>query len=173
MLPVQWTQALAVGAVLCGAIDASADAIRWHVVAMYLPSFFAGALIARFGREPIAFVGLALLLVCGAIALAGIDLANFIAAMVALGAGWNLSYVSATALVADSHRPEERGKVQAFNDLAIFAFVALCSFLSGTLLARIGWDGVNLAIFPIVGLAVVLIVVLPFLGKGRSEAAKA
>jgi len=88
---------------------------------------------------------------------------------VALGVGWNLSYVSATALVADSHTPEERGKVQAFNDLAVFAFVALCSFLSGTLLARIGWDGVNIAIFPVVGLAVVLILVLPFMGRGQTK----
>ena len=157
----------------CGfSLDQSADAIRWHVVAMYLPSFFAGALIARFGREWIALIGLALLIVCGAIALAGIDLANFIAAMVMLGFGWNLSYVSATALVSDLHRPEERGKVQAFNDLTIFAFVTICSFLSGSLLNSIGWNGVNVALFPIVGLAVVLIVALPRLGS-ESTAARA
>jgi MFS family permease len=144
----------------------SAGAIRWHVVAMYLPSFFAGHLIARYGRERIALVGLAILLLCGVIALTGVSLMQFTLAMVALGAGWNLSYVAATAIVADSHTAEERGKVQAANELTIFSFVALCSFLSGWLLNHVGWNGVNIALFPTVGLAALLVLILPRL-QGR------
>jgi MFS family permease len=141
-------------------VDA-AGAIRWHVVAMYLPSFFAGHLIARFGRERIALVGLAILLLCGVIALTGVSLMQFTLAMVALGAGWNLSYVAATSIVADSHTLEERGKVQAANELTIFTFVAFCSFLSGWLLNHVGWNGVNIALFPTVGLAAILVLILP------------
>ncbi|MEZ5923668.1 MAG: MFS transporter [Hyphomicrobiaceae bacterium] len=141
-------------------IDA-AGAIRWHVVAMYLPSFFAGHLIARFGREQIALVGMAILLLCGLVALMGLSFLHFTVAMVALGAGWNLAYVSATSIVADSHTPEERGKVQAANDFVIFSFVAFCSFMSGVLLNHVGWNGINVALFPAIGLAAVLVLVLP------------
>lgn len=139
----------------------AAGAIRWHVVAMYLPSFFAGHLIARYGRERIALVGMAILLLCGVIALSGISLMHFTLAMVALGAGWNLSYVSATSIVADSHTAEERGKVQAANELTVFSFVATCSFASGWLLNHVGWEGVNIALFPTVGLAALLVIILP------------
>jgi MFS family permease len=148
--------------VACGFdnIDA-AGAIRWHVVAMYLPSFFAGHLIARYGREQIALIGMIILLACGVIALAGLSFMHFTLAMVALGAGWNLSYVAATSIVADSHAPEERGKVQAANELTIFSFVALCSFLSGVLLNHVGWSGINIALFPTIGIAALLVLILP------------
>ncbi len=143
----------------------AAGAIRWHVVAMYLPSFFAGHLIARYGREQIALAGMAILLLCGIIALLGLSFTHFTLAMVALGAGWNLAYVSATSIVTDSHTPEERGKVQAANELVIFSFVALCSFLSGVLLNHVGWDGINIALFPTIGFAAILVLILPRLGR--------
>ncbi len=152
--------------VACGFTNLdAAGAIRWHVVAMYLPSFFAGHLIARYGREQIALIGLAILVLCGVIALSGVSLMQFTFAMVALGAGWNLSYVAATSIVADSHTPEERGKVQAANELSIFSFVATCSFLSGLLFNHVGWNGINIALFPTVGLAALLVIILPRLRK--------
>ena len=148
--------------VVCGFdnIDA-AGAIRWHVVAMYLPSFFAGHLIARYGREQVALAGMIILVLCGVIALTGLSFLHFTLAMVALGAGWNLSYVAATSIVADSHTPEERGKVQAANELVIFSFVAFCSFLSGLLLNHVGWNGINIALFPTIGIAALLVLILP------------
>lgn len=141
--------------------DDATHAIRWHVLAMYGPSFFTGAVISRFGRERVALIGMAVLALCGVAALMGVSLLHFAIAMIALGLGWNLSYISATAMVTDCHRPSERGKVQAFNDLTVFGFVAICSFLAGTLMAHIGWSGINVAIFPFVGLAALLIVLLP------------
>ena len=145
--------------------DDSSHAIRWHVLAMYAPSFFTGSLIARFGRIPMALLGLALLAVCGVIALSGISIFDFTAAMVALGLGWNFSYISATTLVTDCHTPEERGKTQAFNDLMVVGFVTITSYLSGRLLSSVGWSGVNLSIFPVVALVGALILLLPYLGK--------
>lgn len=142
-------------------VDDAANAIRWHVVAMYLPSFFTGPLITRFGRTPVLMLGMALLAMSGVVALMGISVMEFTLAMVLLGAGWNFGFIGATALVTDCHQPEERGKVQAMNDLVIFGFVALCSFLSGKLLNQVGWEGVNLVIFPFVALAVLLILVMP------------
>ncbi len=148
----------------------AAGAIRWHVVAMYLPSFFAGHLIARYGREQIALTGMVILLLCGVIALTGLSFIQFTLAMVALGAGWNLAYVAATSIVTDSHTPEERGKVQAANELVIFSFVAFSSFMSGVLLNHVGWNGINIALFPTIGLAALLVLILPRLGRSRQPA---
>ena len=145
--------------------DDASYAIRWHVLAMFAPSFFTGALIARFGRVPMALAGLVLLAACGVIALSGVMLMHFTLAMVALGLGWNFAYISATTMVTDCHTPEERAKTQAFNDLCVFGFVAFTSYLAGRLLNTVGWSGVNYTLIPFVVLAAVLIVLAPWLGK--------
>lgn len=142
-----------------GVTDA-AIAIQWHVVAMYAPSFFTGHLIARFGQERVIFAGLGLLAACGAVALSGVTIAQFWLAMILLGVGWNFAFVGATAMVTECHRPEERARVQGFNDFCVFGFTAACSFLSGFLIDRLGWDGVNITLFPLVVAAGLLLLVL-------------
>jgi predicted MFS family arabinose efflux permease len=67
--------------------------------------------------------------------------------------GWNLSFIGATTMVTQCHRPHERNKVQALNDFLIFGSMALSSFSSGQLLAYFGWSTVNEMIFPTVFLA--------------------
>ncbi len=145
--------------------DDASHSIRWHILAMFAPSFFTGNLIARFGRVPMALIGLVLLAGCAAAALSGITLTNFTVAMVALGLGWNFSYISATTMVTDCHTAEERTKTQAFNDLCIFGFVAFTSYLAGRLLNTTGWTGVNLTLIPFVILAAALIILAPRFGK--------
>ena len=73
-----------------------------------------------------------------------------------LGVGWNFSFVGASALVLETHRPQERNKVQAFNDFLVFGMMAVGSFSSGQLLANYGWSAVNMVVFPpvMLGLAV-------------------
>jgi predicted MFS family arabinose efflux permease len=135
--------------VACGFdVDDAAWVIQWHVLAMYLPSFFTGHLINRFGKERIIAVGMVLLAICGIIALSGISFVNFGAALIFLGLGWNFGFVGATALVTDCYRPSERNKVQGVNDLCVFAMVAGASFTSGQLLHSFGWDAVNMMLFP-------------------------
>lgn len=151
--------------------DASTATIGWHVVAMYAPSLFTGQLVARFGRNAIIAVGLALLVGCAVVALSGITLAHFTVALVLLGLGWNFAYIGSTTLVTDCHRPSERGKVQAVNDTCVFCFTAFTSLMSGQLLAGVGGEGVNLAVFPAVALAVVLLTLLPRLARRPRHAA--
>ena len=150
--------------------DDATGTIRWHVLAMYLPSFFTGSLIARFGRQPMALLGMVLLAGCGVVALSGVSLMQFSAALIALGLGWNFAYISATTMVTDCHTPEERGKTQAFNDLTVFGFVALTSYLAGRLMNSVGWEGVNLTVFPFVALAALLVIAMPYLGRRREAA---
>jgi MFS family permease len=72
---------------------------------------------------------------------------------VLLGVGWNLSFVGATTMVCDCYHPEERNKVQAFNDFLIFGSMAIGSFASGSMLAHFGWYLVNIVMFPVVAVA--------------------
>jgi predicted MFS family arabinose efflux permease len=149
-------------------IDDAAFVIQWHALAMFAPSFFTGNVIARVGKEKVIAVGLALLAVCGAVALSGIDITHFWAALVLLGLGWNFAFVGATAMVTDCYRPAERNKVQAVNDFAVFATVAFASFSSGNLLARIGWDAVAISLFPFVAIALALVAWLSWHSKRQT-----
>jgi predicted MFS family arabinose efflux permease len=132
--------------------------IQWHVLAMYAPSFITGALIARFGVEWITGAGLALIAATAVVGIAGITVAHFWTALVLLGLGWNLSFIGATTMVTQCHRPHERNKVQAFNDFLIFGSMALSSFSSGQLLENFGWTVVNEVIFPTIFVAGALLV---------------
>jgi predicted MFS family arabinose efflux permease len=131
--------------------------LQWHVLGMFVPSFFTGALISRFGIERIMLLGFALMLGAAAIAVAGIGLSNFWGALALLGVGWNFAFVGATTLVTQCHREGERNTVQAFNDFMVFGAVALASFSSGKLLASVGWTMVNEVVFPILLLAGALV----------------
>ncbi|MGD9867866.1 MAG: MFS transporter [Hyphomicrobiales bacterium] len=146
-------------------VDAAAGAIRWHILAMFAPSFFTGNLIARFGRETIILAGLGLLAGAGGVALTGIEQWQFDMALILLGLGWNFSFVGATTLVTDCHRPAERAKVQAVNDLMIFGLVSIASFASGKILHEAGWDYIALTVMPFAALAAGLVVVLMFLRR--------
>jgi MFS family permease len=148
---------------MCGlSLSDSNFGIQWHIVGMYGPSFFTGALITRFGAPRIVALGLALEAVGAMIGLSGITAMHFWATLIVLGIGWNFAFVGASALVLETHRPQERNKVQAFNDFLVFGMMAVGSFSSGQLLANYGWSTVNMVVFPpiLLGLAVLTAVSL-------------
>ncbi|WP_374396696.1 MFS transporter [Tabrizicola sp.] len=137
----------------------AADIVTAHVLAMYVPSFFTGHLIARFGTERIIALGLVILALAGAVAMAGVQLENFFAALMLLGLGWNFGFIGATTMLTSAQRPEERGRLQGLNDLVVFGGVTLASFSSGGLMncsggsVEAGWQMVNLAMLPFLVLA--------------------
>jgi len=139
---------------------ASADAswvIQWHVLGMFVPSFFTGHLIARYGVERICLLGMLLLIVAAVVAMLGIDFANFAIALILLGLGWNFGFIGGTTLLTGSYAPSERAKVQGFNDFAIAVTMAIASASSGKLLSALGWNAVNFAVFPMAVLAIALV----------------
>ncbi|WP_225030520.1 MFS transporter [Xinfangfangia pollutisoli] len=137
----------------------AADVVTAHVLAMYLPSFFTGHLIARFGVEKIIALGLLILAGAGAVAMAGVQLENFFIALILLGIGWNFGFIGATTLLTTAQRPEERGRLQGLNDFIVFGGVSLASFSSGGLMncsggtVQAGWQLVNMAMLPFLVLA--------------------
>jgi MFS family permease len=136
---------------VCGhPFSATATVISSHVVGMFGPSFFTGSLIRRFGVLNVMLAGVALNLVCIAIALGGVEIANFWWSLVLLGVGWNFLYIGGTALLTETYRPAEKAKAQGANDLFIFLTMATSSFSSGMILESNGWQTLNYAAIPFV-----------------------
>lgn len=139
--------------------------IQWHVLAMFVPSFFTGNLIKRFGAERITAMGMLLLLVSAMTGLNGISFAHFSAALIILGLGWNFGFIGATTMLTSCYRPTERGKVQAANDFGISVLMAIASLSSGQLLADFGWHAVPFALFPPAAITLVLLAWLMLAGR--------
>jgi MFS family permease len=126
----------------------AAFVIQWHILGMFVPSFFTGGLIKRFGLMTIMVTGVVLNLVCVAIALQGIEIWNFWAAMVLVGVGWNFMYVGATTLLTETYLPAEKAQAQGFNELMIFVTLAMSSLFSGALFTLQGWERLNVMAVP-------------------------
>jgi MFS family permease len=137
----------------------AANVVSAHVIAMFLPSFFTGHLIARYGEELIVGIGLFFLAFAGLVALTGVQLENFFIALIFIGLGWNFGFIGATTMLTNSHSESERGRMQGMNDLFVFGGVTVASFSSGGLMNctgedhLTGWTSVNLAMFPMLAIA--------------------
>jgi MFS family permease len=141
-----------------GQSQASANVgLQWHVVAMYLPSFFTGRLIDRFGARRVVMAGLLLLGLAAMAGLMGVDVVHFWMSLALLGVGWNFGFLGASALVLECHRPEEKTRVQSFNDFIVFGLMTIGSFSSGGLLSAYGWSMVLWVSFVPLALAVAVL----------------
>jgi MFS family permease len=144
----------------CGfGVNASADVIRAHSIAMFLPGFITGRLIQRFGAHPIICIGALLTILCVAVNLSFSPvIATFMMALVLLGVGWNFLFVGGTTLLATAHDAHERVRVQATNDFIVFGTVACTAFASGAVEATGGWAALNLIVVPPTLIAAALVV---------------
>ena len=134
--------------------------IQWHVLGMFIPSFFTGLLIKRYGVNLIAAIGMFILLGSAVAGLLGISFVHFSVALILLGVGWNFGFIGGTTMLTECYTPAERAKVQGVNNFGIAAMVTLASFSSGQLLGHFGWPSVPLVIFPFALLVLVLIVMV-------------
>jgi MFS family permease len=124
--------------------------IQWHVLGMYVPSFFTGHLIRFFGEYQIMAAGLLLLLCSTLVNLGGMELGYYLVGLTLLGVGWNFLFVGATALLTSTYRPEEQARVQSLNDFLIFAAMVLTTFGSAPLEEALGWQALNRLAVPLV-----------------------
>ena len=132
-----------------------------HVLGMYALVLFVGPLIDRLGRSRSLWIGL-VLMGASCIGLAWFESVLGTAFLLfGLGLGWNVSFVAATAQLADRAAPAERGKLLGFNDQL--------SALAGAALALLG--GFALDTLGVVALAVgaTVLVLLPLIRLLRSD----
>jgi MFS family permease len=146
-------------------LDAAATVIQLHVLGMFLPSFFTGSLIARFGVLQVMFTGIALLTGHVLITLSGTGIYSFSAALILLGVGWNFLYIGGTNLLTRAYTVAEKGKAQATNDLTIFIVGLLASLSAGVLQNTVGWQAMNLLLLPWLALAAAAILLLGMMSK--------
>nr|WP_315464895.1 MFS transporter [uncultured Rhodoferax sp.] len=133
----------------CGlGFDDAAFVLEWHVIGMFAPGFFTGHLIKRFGTLQIMAVGVALNLLCVAIALSGVELQQFVVSLFLLGVGWNFLFTGSTTLALTAYRPEEKDRAQAAVNFCVFAVMALSSLASGALVVTQGWAWLNIGSIP-------------------------
>lgn len=143
----------------CGhPVGAAATVIQWHVLGMFVPSFFTGNLIKRFGV--LAVMGAGVLLIAGQVAatLSGIDIFHFVSGLILLGVGWNFLFIGGTTLLTEAYRPSERAKTQAAHDFLMFGAITAASFSSGGMLNAFGWQFVNLTVIPFLAVAMLMII---------------
>ncbi len=148
----------------------TASVIQWHVLGMFLPSFMTGQLIARWGEINIIQIGCGLLLACVALTQFDTGYWSFWFALVALGVGWNFTFIGATSLLTTSYLPAEKARVQGTNDFLVFGFSALGSLLAGHLQTRLGWSLLNLAMLPAIIIAMLLVWRSARASKGTHQA---
>jgi MFS family permease len=150
---------------------AAAMVIQWHVVGMYAPGFFTGALIKRFGVLDVILAGIALMGLCVAVALNGNTVGHFLTALALLGVGWNFMYTGGTTLLTEAYTPAEKARTQGVNDFIVFAVMGISSIASGALVSTTGWETMNRAALPF--LAVIAAAVLWFAAhRKRARAAE-
>lgn len=144
---------------MCGLPYASATlVIQWHIIGMFAPALFAGALVQRFGALRVMGAGALTFAVCLAAALGGQTTVHFWLSGTLLGVGWCFMYVGGTALLTESYRPAEKAKTQGINDVLVFVVMGASSAVSGTILWRYGWSWLNAAALPWLALTTCAIV---------------
>lgn len=123
--------------------------IQSHIIAMYLPSFITGRLIARFGHSRLLYAGIIIFLLCLAIGFWQQAYLHYWAALVLLGVAWNFMFITATALLPESYQEHEKFKVQGLNDFVIFAAQAIASLSAGWVMHVFGWQVLLLSCIPV------------------------
>ncbi|CAV26929.1 putative permease [Vibrio atlanticus] len=134
----------------------AAGVIEWHVLGMFVPAFFTGYLIEKFGSRMMILAGGVLFVVSIAINIHGVSIWHFRAALVVLGVGWNFMFIAATGLFSQSYQAQNKAKAQAFNEFVVFGCVTVTALLSGWLESTVGWQNLNVYVLPFV-LAVILL----------------
>ena len=119
--------------------------VSLHLGGMYVASPLSGWLCDRFGR--LLMIGVGALILIGAVMLAGLapgtDPVLVIGALFLNGVGWNLAFVSASALLTDALAPAERASVQGFADLVMGLMGAVGSAVGGIVLGLCGFAVLN------------------------------
>jgi len=143
-------------------LSTAATVIQLHVLGMFLPSFFTGSLIARFGVLRIMLAGVVLFAGHVLMTVTGTGFGSFASALVLLGVGWNFLYIGGTTLLTTTYSVAEKGRAQATNDMTIFAVGLACSFSAGALLQHFGWQALNMLLLPWLALAAIALIWLSY-----------
>lgn len=141
-----------------------------HVFGMYALVIVIGTAIDRVGRIPALEVGLVVMALSTIGLLWVTSVFSTAVLLLGLGIGWNISFVAATAEMADRTSPAERGKLLGFSDQLAAFFAAGLALLGGYALDAIGVAALAIGATVIVVSPIVLIA-RPGAGRTAQETA--
>ena len=124
--------------------------IQWHVLGMFVPSFFTGWLIRKFSSRTVILWGCIILVICALINISGVSYWHYFSGLLLLGVGWNFTFIGATHLLSFTYSPAEQGKVQGINEFLVFSASAIGSLLAGQGVVLLGWAWLNWLSIPVV-----------------------
>lgn len=132
--------------------------IQWHLVGMFAPSALSALLLKKYGAYKTNVFGVSVIASGCAIGLISASGWGMTATMMLVGVGWNVLFVTGSALLLQSY-PQGRGaKLQGFTDGATAAISAGGSFAAAWLLQHLGWNGINLlALAVVAGVLTILV----------------
>jgi MFS family permease len=139
-------------------LSASTLVLQAHVLGMYIPSFFTGWLVSRWGPRKMIAAGLVIFVAELILALQGTTFFPFLASLTFLGVGWNFLYVGGTNLLVTRYRPSEKAGTQALNDSFVYLFATVSTFGAGAFEKGLGWDGLQWVSVPFLVLVAALLV---------------
>lgn len=129
-------------------MHASTLVLQWHVLGMYIPSFFSGQLVRKMTAPYLILLGIFVMGLESFAALQGTEFLPFAMALILLGIGWNFMYVGGTNLLVEQYHPSEKNSIQATNDTIVYSFAILSTYSAGYLENKIGWLNLNLVSIP-------------------------
>lgn len=123
------------------------QAIQWHVLAMFAPSFFTGRIIQQLGSKSVLLTGITLLMASNLINMATEDYGLMTLSLISLGLGWNFTYIGGSTLLANEseRNPSSSKQIQGLNDLGISIMATIGAFSPSILMTSIGWTWTNAA----------------------------
>lgn len=130
--------------------EQAALVIEWHVLGMFVPSFFTGSVIGKIGTRMTILLGSLFFVGCILVNLNGVSEWHFRIALVLLGIGWNFMFIGATSQLTQTYLPQDKPRAQAINEFAVFGSVTLTALMAGNLEVTLGWQTLNLVMLPFV-----------------------
>jgi MFS family permease len=126
--------------------------IQWHVLGMYLPSFFIGKILNKFGLSKGYKFACVLFFISLLFIYYGVSFISFSAALILIGVAWNIMYMAGSIIVGTCDS-QNKAVIQAVNETCIFFTYSLAAYLSGILVATIQWQGMSLFSIPFIVIA--------------------
>lgn len=115
------------------------DTVTWFIVSLGLGQLFAGPLADRYGRKPIAILGIIVYIICAGAAYLATNIEYFLIARFCQGLGACATSVAAFSCVRDSFGPEKSGRMISYLNGAICFIPALAPILGSWLTSEFGW----------------------------------
>ena len=149
-------------------MNVGASIIQWHLVGMFAPSLFSGALIRVFGKQRVAVTGAAMMTVGALFGSSGSGVFDLLLDLTLNGVGWNFLFVAGTSYLISCYPPGRGGRIQAVAEGVGSASAVFASLSASPVYYALGWPISNIPV-AVLGVALILLLARPRPAAGQPE----